>query len=373
MEGSKPAHAGFESPPSARIDQMTGDLLLQAALCCIWQRKATDMGEFLDKVLKEIGGSDRNQDVSDWLSTGYLPLDYAVSGKYKGGGLPMGRIIEVYGPESSGKTLVATMAMIETQRRGGFGVFLDYEHAFSTRRAVQLGLSTDDKLWLYKQPETAEEGFALTEKLCEAARKDDAQKPFTIVNDSVASMVTQEELETGIGDENMKTRLSLASCMSTNLKKIASAISRSNVTLIFLNQVRSNPGVMFGNKETTPGGGALRFYASVRIRLHKEGKVKDSDSGPVIGEKVKAQIVKNKVFDAFREAAYMSTFAEGINLHRSHIDALKEAGLLGNTKGWLEMNGQKYRANDLEALCRKDSAIYSELLGLFDGSHGASI
>ena len=132
--------------------------------------------------------------------------------------------------------------------------------------------------------------------------------------------------------------------------------------------MRTNPGVMFGDKETTPGGKALKFYASVRMRLYKEGKIKDADTNQIIGEKVKAQIVKNKVSEPFREASYLSTFSEGINLHRSHMEVLSEMRLLGNTKGWMEFNGKKYRANDLEAMIRKDPMVYAELLKMFKTS-----
>jgi protein RecA len=322
--------------------------------------------DFIESIYKKVGESDYNQDVAGWLSTGFLPLDYAISGKYQGGGLPMGRISEIFGPESSGKTLLATMAMIQTQRLGGLAVFLDFEHAFAIRRAVQLGLGTDKNLWLYKQPDTAEEGFQIVDYIGEMVVKNGIEKPVTIVKDSVASMITQSEMDTGIGDENMKTRLSLASCMSTNLKKLAKIVNKTNITLIFLNQTRENPGVMFGEKTTTPGGNALRFYASMRAKLRKTGKVKDEDTGAIIGEKVSVQIVKNKVFEPFREADYISVFKEGINLHRSHLDSLAARGLLGSTKGYLEFEGKKWRAGALEKMLREDNDAYQRLLGLFN-------
>ncbi len=268
------------------------------------------MSDFIDKILREIGANDCNQDVSGYLSSGFLPLDFALSGRYLGGGFPMGRISEVCGPESSGKTLIATMAMIETQRRGGLAVLLDYEHAFSLSRAVQLGLKTDRISWIYKQPESAEQGFKITELICNIVSQEGLDKPVTIVNDSVASMVTKEELDTGIGDENMRTRLALALCLSTNLKKITNAINRTNVTLIFLNQLRENPGVLFGDKETTPGGKALKYYASCRVKLHKCGKIKGED-GEIIGEGVRAQVTKNKVSEPFREAEYVEYSRRG--------------------------------------------------------------
>ena len=319
--------------------------------------------DFIDKIYKEIGASDLNQDVSDWLSVGYLPLNKAISGKYSGG-LPVGRITEIFGAESSGKTLQATIAMIETQRRGGLAVFLDFEHAFSIRRARTLGLDDDPKKWIYKQPETAEQGFSIIELIANMVRESDSEKYITVVVDSVAAMMTQEELDTGYGEGNMRTKLSLPAVMSTSLKKLGKLVSKTNITLIFLNQTRSNPGVMFGDKEKTTGGNALKFYASTRIKLVKKGKVKDGEE--VIGENVEAQVIKNKVFEPFGVANYIGHFKEGISLAMSHMVALFEMGKLGSSKGWYEWEGKKYRAKELEALLKSDSAEYEAFLEMFD-------
>lgn len=329
-------------------------------------------GSFMDKLIKKIGESDYNQDVSGWLSTGILPLNYAVSGDYFEGGLPMGRISEVFGPESSGKTLIATMAMIETQRRGGLAVFLDFEHAFSIKRAVQLGLVTNRDQWIYKQPETAEEGFQIVEFICDMVGKEGITKPVTIVKDSVAAMITAEEAEKEIGEENMRSKLSLASCMSSNVKKIAKAINKTNVTLIFLNQIRTNPGVMYGDPTKTSGGNALKFYASVRIKLHKgskiyEGGKKDND---VLGEEVSAEVIKNKVAIPFRRADYISSFTEGVNLHRTHLECLKDMGQVVVSGSWYSLaDGTRLGqgVENAEKAIRENPALYEQMMSLFKG------
>jgi len=317
----------------------------------------------IKEITSAIGESDANQGVSDWLSTGILPLNYAMSGSYKGG-FPVGRISEVYGAASSGKTLLATMALIETQKKGGVAVLMDFEHAFSIERAEQLGLSSLAEHWIYKQPNTAEAGFSMIEKICEIMLKHDPERHVTIVIDSTASMVTESELKAGFEDGNMKTRLSLAVAMSGALKLLAGIISRTNTTLIFLNQTRDNPGIMFGDKETTPGGNAQKFYASLRLRLRKGAKIKDKD-GVVTGEEVTAMTVKNKVHRPFVESKYFSSFVEGVDLYETHITALHDMGLLGATKGWLEFAGKKYRAVELNAMCREDSAFYNDMLAMF--------
>lgn len=317
----------------------------------------------IDLITKEIGENDANQGVSDWLTTGILPLNFALSGRYDGG-IPVGRITEIYGAASSGKTLLATMALIETQKKGGAAALMDFEHAFSIDRAEQLGLCSSPDQWIYKQPNTAEAGFAMIEKICEIMAKHDPTRHVTIVVDSTASMVTESELKAGFEDGNMKTRLSLAVAMSGALKLLAGIISRTNTTLIFLNQTRDNPGVMFGDKETTPGGNAQKFYASLRVRLRKGAKVKDKD-GVVTGEEVTAMTVKNKVYRPFVESKYFSSFAEGVDLYETHINALHEMGRLGDTKGWLEFHGKKYRAAELNALCREDPDFYQQLLAMF--------
>lgn len=318
---------------------------------------------WIDKIYKEIGNNDQNQDVKNWLSTGYLPLDYAISGRWAGGGFPTGRIIEIFGGESSGKTMLATKACINTQQKGGLAVFLDYEHAFALSRAVNLGLSTDRDKWIFKQPVSAEKGFGIIEFIANEVRKVDSDKFITVVVDSVASMATEAEIEAGFDEQNMKSRLSLPAVMSSSLKLLHPLVNNTNITLLFLNQTRDNPGVMFGDKKKTPGGNAMKFYASVRIKLSKTGKVKDGDR--VVGDYVDATVIKNKVTEPYRECSYLASFKEGINLYASHIEALDALNMLGNTKGYVEFGGKNYRKRELEELVRQEPAEYRRLLDMF--------
>lgn len=323
------------------------------------------MGVNIDDLYKIAGAPDENQDVSDWLSTGYLPLNKAISGKYSGG-LPVGRITEIFGGESSGKTMIATMAMIETQKKGGLAVMLDYEHAFSLKRAITLGLDPNPKKWFYKQPLIAEEGLAHIENISKFVKKEYPDIPVTFVCDSVASMLTQEMFEGGMDALSMKAKLSLAALMSEKLPLLAQIINKTNVTMIFLNQVRVKPGVIYGDKEDTKGGVSLKFFASVRIKLIKFGKETDDDKN-VIGEHTKCVVIKNKVSEPYREAEYITHFTEGVNLELSHIDALDKMGLLGDSKGWLVLpSGEKFRKKDLVVKCKEDREFYSGLLALFN-------
>jgi len=331
------------------------------------------MADFITDLYKQIGENDENQDVSDWLNTGVIQLNKAIGGSYDKG-LPVGRIIEIFGAESCGKTLLATFAIKETQKKGGLGVFLDYEHAFSSSRAVALGMSTDPNQWIYRQPESAEEGFGIVEKIVELARKYDATKPITIVMDSVASMMTKAELaseydveesnakEKGKSMANMKTKLSLPSFLSPALKKMAGIVNKTNITLIFLNQVRDNPGVMYGDKETTPGGRAMKFYASVRIKLRKGEKIK-GDDGDIIGQVVEAEVIKNKVSAPFRKAEYNGSFTEGIDLHATLLNEAVEMGLIEKAGAYLVgLDGKKLYRSVMEKAMRAEPKVYDALL-----------
>ena len=268
---------------------------------------------------------------------------------------------QIFGAESSGKTLIATKIMAHTQRMKGFAIFLDFEHAFSLPFGMRLGLSNDPKLWYYRQPTTAEEGLDIVYKACATADKDGR---ITVVVDSVASMVTAESLEGGLEGANMKTKLSLAALLSQQLPVLAQKIHNSNSTIIFLNQTRKNPGVMFGDKESTTGGMALKFYASTRIKLSRMGKEKDDDKN-IIGEKVNCSVIKNKIHRPFEEANYVVHYTEGMNIELSHILDLKARGLLGDTKGWLMLGKDKFRLDDLVKLAKSDPKVNKELLDMF--------
>lgn len=321
--------------------------------------------DFAKELEAKLGPSDEAEEACDFLSTGVLPLNFILSGTYVGG-IPVGRIVEIYGGESSGKTALATMIMSEAQKKGGLAVFLDYENTFDPRRARVFGLNTSDRatFWL-KKPETTEACFQYIEKIAEiiedAKARGKISAPTVIVVDSVAAMSTMAECETDYGDLNMKTNLSLAMVLSRCLKKITSTIHKNNITLLFLNQTRDNPGVLYGEKEKTTGGKALKFYASTRIRLTKEKRVQGEDKS-VLGEIVRAVVVKNKVFRPYGECVYTSSFTEGIDLIDTHVNFAAEAGILGTTKGWVEYNGQKMRRKELVDNLKSSADEYREFL-----------
>lgn len=313
----------------------------------------------VDEIQKECGLSDDNQDVNQWLSTGLVQLNKVLSGRYHGG-FPVGRITEIYGKESCGKTAIATVAMVETQRVGGFCVFLDHEHSFSLSRAKQFGLDDDPNKWLYKQPTTAEESFALIEKIINIVRNSDSQRHITIVVDSVAAMVTKSQQETAFGEEKMNTRINLPTVMSSALPKLASMINKMNVTLILLNQTRDNVGQMMGDKTKTPGGNATKFYASVRIQLTKIKTLKGSENA--FGEIIRALGKKNKTAPPLVTGEYINLFETGIDFIGSHLKFANELGLLGDSQGWLEWDGKKYRAKDLTELFQSNPEEYQKFI-----------
>jgi protein RecA len=324
---------------------------------------------------KELGENHCNQSVDYYLTTGLKQLDFALSGRYYGGGFGAGRIHEIYGGESSGKTMIATMVMAAAQAAGGIAMFLDYEHSFDQYRAMTLGLNIDNTSgkWFYQQPDTAEDGFEKIEKIVNMLIESESTVPVCIVVDSVASMNTREELEAGF-NQNMRTKLSLAATMSSSLKRIKSLVSSSNVTLLFLNQTRTNPSQTFGDSDVVAGGNALKFYASTRTKLSKGFKIKDGDN--VVGENVKAMTLKNKLFMPFKEAKFKTDFSIGIDMYVSHFDELNERlGLITDdetqwlhmtSKGRYTMDGVKYHGwNKLkEGLLTVDGA-YDKMLALF--------
>jgi recombination protein RecA len=317
---------------------------------------------FMKDIHKELGESDFNQDVSGWLSTGVLPLNKAISGRYDGG-IPMGRVTEISGLESTGKTLIAQMVMNETQKIGGLAVFLDYEHSFSISRARQVGMSDDANQWFYKQPENAEKGFEIAEFIAKKVRDNDKDIPVTIVFDSIAAMSTQSEVEASYGNMNMNTHTSLAKFLATALKLLVPVISKTNVTILFLNQIKDSPGKMFGPSTTTPGGKAMKYHASVRIEIAKGKPIEENKE--IIGINARVKTIKNKVYAPFKECEYRGSFTEGIDLVGTHIDYAAKIGLLGNSKGWVEWNGEKMRRADLTSILKSDKEQYEKFLELF--------
>lgn len=256
------------------------------------------------------------------IPTGILPLDVALGI----GGFPRGRIIEIYGPEASGKTTVCLSVIAEAQRTGGVAAFIDAEHALDPAWAQTLGVNLDDLL--ISQPDTGEQALEIAETLIRSGGVD------VIVVDSVAALVPRAEIEGEMGDSVMGVQARL---MSQALRKLTAVISKSKTVMIFTNQLRQKIGVMFGNPETTPGGLAMKFYASVRLDSRKIESLKEGDK--VIGSRHRVRVVKNKVSPPFRVAEY-DVFASGINKEGGILDVSLEFGLLTKAGAFIKMNGQ---------------------------------
>src|SRR6201998_335704 len=275
----------------------------------------------IDKIDKDFGkGSvmimgEKPHVEQEVISTGSIGLDVALGV----GGLPKGRVIEIYGPESSGKTTIATHVIAEAQKKGGMCAIIDAEHAFDSSYAKKLGVDIDNLL--ISQPDYGEQALEITNTLTTSGQID------VLVVDSVAALVPKAELEGEMGDSHMGVQARL---MSQALRKLTGTVSKSRTCLIFINQIREKIGVMFGSPETTTGGRALKFYASVRLDIRRIGAVKDGDS--VVGSRTKVKIVKNKVAAPFREAEFDIMYGEGISKEGDLLD-------LGVAKELVEKSG----------------------------------
>ena len=269
------------------------------------------------------GEGNKKLDVES-VPTGSIGLDYALGI----GGLPKGRIIELYGPESGGKTTVTLHAIAETQKLGGMAAFIDVEHALDPVYAKSLGVDIDHLI--VSQPDTGEQALEIMETLARSGAID------IVVLDSVAAMVTKAEIDGEIGDSFVGVQARL---MSAAMRKLTSVISKSNTVAIFINQVREKIGVMYGNPETTPGGRALKFYASVRIEVRKGEKI--VDDGEIIGYTTKCKVVKNKVAPPFKETQFDMIFGEGISRLGEIITMGEELGFIKKSGAWYSYNGER--------------------------------
>ena len=251
------------------------------------------------------------------ISTGALPLDIALGI----GGIPRGRVIEIYGPESSGKTTLSLQVIANAQKQGGIAAFIDAEHALDPQYAKRLGVDTDNLL--ISQPDSGEQALEITETLVRSGAVD------IIVVDSVAALVPRSEIEGDMGDASMGMQARL---MSQALRKLTGTISKSKTSLIFINQLRQKIGVMFGNPETTTGGLALKFYSSVRLDIRRIEPIKNGDV--VVGSRVRVKVVKNKVAPPFRQAEFEMYYGEGISREGCLLDVGVEAGVLEKAGAW---------------------------------------
>lgn len=291
-------------------------------------------------------GDDKCVDV-DVIPTGNLLIDRALGV----GGFPRGRIIEVFGPESSGKTTLTLTAIAQAQKRGGLAAFIDVEHALDPQYARKLGVNLDDLL--ISQPSSGEEAL----QICEALVRSNAID--VIVLDSVAALVTKQELDGEIGDSTVGAQARL---MSAAMRKLTALVSKARTVCIFTNQIREKIGVMFGNPETTPGGRALKFFASVRVDIRRVGQIKATD-GTVTGSRTKVKIVKNKVAPPFTEAEFDIMYNEGISSTGSLLDLALEMEIIQKRGSWFSYNGtQLAQGRDAaKELIKGDPALYDDL------------
>lgn len=268
-------------------------------------------------------GQNPNVDI-EAISTGSLGIDIALGI----GGLPKGRIIEIYGPESSGKTTLALSVIAQSQKKGGTCAFIDAEHALDPSYAKKIGVDIDNLL--ISQPDAGEQALEIADTLVRSGAID------VLVVDSVAALVPKAELEGEMGDSHMGLQARL---MSQALRKLTSTVSRSNTLIIFINQIRMKIGVMFGNPETTTGGNALKFYASVRIDIRRIGSIKDKED--VIGSQTRVKIVKNKVAPPFKIVDFDIMYGEGISKTGELIDLGVKAGIVEKAGAWFSYKGEK--------------------------------
>ena len=302
-------------------------------------------------------GNDKPSTTESVISTGCLSLDVALGV----GGVPRGRIIEIYGPESSGKTTLALHIVAEAQKNNGYAAFVDVEHALDPDYSKALGVNTDDLL--VSQPDTGEQALEITETLVRSGALD------VIVVDSVAALVPQAELDGEMGDTHVGLQARL---MSQALRKLTGTVSRSNTCVIFINQIREKIGVMFGNPETTPGGRALKFYSSLRLEIRRITTIKEGTNS--VGNKVRVKVVKNKVAPPFKMAEFDIMFGEGISYIGDVLDLAVTADIVQKMGAWYSYKDEKIGQGreNTKAFLEENTKMISKIIKQVKGFMGVS-
>jgi len=283
------------------------------------------------------------------ISTGSISLDLALGGK----GMPTGRVVEIFGPESSGKTTLALHVVASAQKSGGVAAFIDAEHALDPSWARRIGVNLDDLL--VSQPDTGEQAL----EICELLVRSNAVE--VIVVDSVAALIPRAEIEGEMGDSHVGLQARL---MSQALRKLTGAINRSRTTVIFINQIREKIGVMFGNPETTPGGRALKFYSSVRVDIRRTGSLKEGDTA--VGNRVRAKVVKNKIAPPFRQAEFDIMFNEGISAAGDLVDLAVETDVIQKSGAWFSFGDTRLGQGreNAKTFLKENPDLFAEIMNL---------
>jgi len=338
----------------------TADLLTMIDKKTVEKQKALESAlqqierQFGKGSIMRLGGKDQMQEI-EAISTGSLGLDIALGI----GGLPKGRIIEIYGPESSGKTTLTLHVVAEAQKAGGICAFVDAEHALDPQYAKKLGVNLDELL--ISQPDTGEQGLEIVDTLVRSGAVS------LVVVDSVAALTPKSELEGDMGDSSLGVHARL---MSQAMRKLTGSISRSNCMVIFINQIRMKIGVMFGSPETTTGGNALKFYASVRLDIRRIGSIKDREE--VVGNSTRVKVVKNKVAPPFKQVEFDIMYGEGISKTGEILDLGVKAGVVEKSGAWFSYGDERIGQGreNAKTFLRENPAMANEIEEKIRASHG---